>query len=66
MEEISSAVLPSKRLGDELSKRAEVGAALPADINIVSLQELYEYLRHYNDYDHSRKKKPHCRWWSFM
>lgn len=60
MEEIGSAVLSSKRFGDEFSKRAEVGATLAADINIVSLQELYEYLWHYNDYDHSRKKKPHC------
>lgn len=50
MEEISSAMLPPKSLGDELRQRAEMCAALATYINIVSLQELYEYLWHYNDY----------------
>lgn len=50
MEEISSAVLPPKRLRDELRQRAEMGAALATYINIVSLEKLHEYLWHYNDY----------------
>lgn len=43
-------MLPPECLGDELRQRAEMGAALAADINIASLQKLYEYLWHYNDY----------------
>lgn len=43
-------MLTSKRLGDELRQRAEMRAAFTTYINIVPLQELYEYLWHYNDY----------------